>query len=482
MSPVRKIVQTVTGLAALTLSACAVGPHYVSPKTPPHAAGSFVSADRPEFAESAPLPPGWWRLYQDAVLDDLVKEALSENQDLKVAAANLAYAEGLLEEARSGRFPTTNLTAAAPSYGRSVSQVIAGAAASTSYAAGLIASYQVDLFGRIARGVQAARANAEASLAAEDVVRVTVAAQTAAAYANICGYGEQLDVARRSVALVQEAYDLTAAERDAGALSNFDLSREGVVLGQAKGAIAPLEGQRRAALFTLAALLGKPPSEVPAAAAACHTPPRLVQPLPVGNGADLLRRRPDLRAAERSLASATARIGVAEADLYPTITLGGAVNNAASSITGIGTTSHATYSVGPMLSWSFPNILTAHARVKQASAQAAAALAGFDGAVLRALSEAEKALSAYGSELDHHTALVDVRTNADEALRLAKIQFEAGSVSFLDLISAESAAVAADQAVALSDQTLSTNQIAVFQALGGGWEGDRSTPSAKPHP
>ncbi len=454
----------------LLLAGCAVGPRPSPPSMPASAQGPFLSAAAPAATSEAPLPARWWRLYQDPVLDSLVGEALTHNQDLQVAAANLAYAQGLLAEAQAGRFPSTSLAAGGPTYGKGALAVLAGAAASTSYSAGLTASYQLDLFGRIRRGIQAARANAEATMAAEDVVRVTVAGQTASAYANLCGYGEQIDVARRSLDLVQQSYDLTVTERNLGALSDFDVAREGVILAQARAAIAPLEGQRRASLFTLAALIGRPPAQVPAGVAACRTPPRLTRPLPVGDGAALLRRRPDLRAAERLLAAATARIGVATADFYPTISVGGAINNAASTVGGLGSSANATYSVGPLLSWSFPNILVARARVSQAGAQASGALATFDGVVVRALSEAEKALSTYAAELDHHTALTEAQKNADDALRLARIQFEAGSLSFLDLITTESTAVAADQAVAQSDQTISADQVAVFQALGGGWE------------
>lgn len=470
----RAVAASLPVLGAALLGGCALGPRPAPPATPPSAEGPFVSAALPEQAAPAPLPPLWWRLYSDPVLDRLIQQALTENQDLKVAAANLAYAQALLEEARAGRFPATDLTASGPTYARSSFQAlgngVASSTASTVYTAGLSASYQVDLFGRIRRGIQAARASAEATGAAEDVVRVTVAGQTAGAYAAICGFGEQIDVARRSLDLVQQTYTLTVSERDAGALSDFDVAREGVLLAQARAAIPPLEGQRRAALFTLAALIGRTPAQVPAEAATCRAPPRIVQPLPVGDGAALLKRRPDVREAERNLAAATFRIGVATADLYPTISIGGAVSNAARTVGGLGNTAAASYSVGPLLNWSFPNILLARARVHQAGAQASGALAFFDGVVLQALADTEKALSTYGSELDHHVALADARTNADEALRLAEVQFKAGAVSFLDLITAEQTAVAADQALAQSDQTISTDQVAVFQALGGGWE------------
>ena len=458
-----------TAAIAVLAAGCVVGPRYVTPTAPPDAKAPFLSAPRAATAD-VPLPPLWWRLYQDPVLDRLVDRALTENQDLKAAAGNLAYAEGLLEEARAGRFPSTTLTAGGPTYARGAFQIFTGAPAATSYAAGLTASYQIDLFGRIRRAIQAASANADAIQAAEDVVRVTVAGQTAGAYASICGYGEQLDVASRSLELARQTYDLTKAQRDAGALSDFDVDREGVVLAQARAAIAPLEGQRRAALYALAALIGATPAELPAEAAACRRPPRLSRPLPVGDGAGLLRRRPDVREAERQLAAATARIGVATADLYPTITLGGSVANAAATPGGLTSTAGATYSVGPGLSWTAPNLLVARARIHQAGGLASAALAGFDGVVLRALKEAETALAAYASELDHHVALAEAQRSADDALRLADIQFKAGSVSFLDLITTEQTAVAADQALAQSDQTLSVDELAVFQALGGGWE------------
>jgi NodT family efflux transporter outer membrane factor (OMF) lipoprotein len=465
-------------LGEVLLGGCALGPRFVPPSTPPTAQGKFVSADRPESAVPAPLPPLWWRLYNDQVLDSLVQQALTQNEDLKVAAANLAYAQALLEEARAGRFPSTDLAASGPTYRRGFQTATIssglpalGGPAMTAYSAGFTASYQVDLFGRIRRGIQAAGANAEAMEAAEDVVRVTVASQTASAYADICGFGEQLDVAHRSVDLVQQSYDLTVAERDAGALSDFDLARQGVILAQAKAAIAPLEGQRRAALFTLAALIGRTPAQVPPEATACRTPPRITPALPVGDGAALLKRRPDVREAERNLAAATFRIGVAAADLYPTISIGGTVSNTANTLGGLGSGSTVSYSIGPLLDWTFPNILVARAKVHEAGAQASSALASFDGVVLQALGDTEKALSAYGAELDHHVALADARKNADEALRLADVQFKAGAASFLDLITAEQTAVAADQALAQSDQTISDDQVAVFQALGGGWEG-----------
>ena len=451
------------------LAGCAVGPRYVAPATPPTAKTPFVGAQNASDLSEQPLPAHWWRLYQDPVLDALVQKALSQNDNLKTAQANLIYAQDLLREARDGRFPTTTLTATG-AFGRTFLPTKLLTTPRTFELAGFNAAYQLDIFGRITRAIQAASANARAVAAARDVVAVTVAAQTAGAYANICGYGEQMAAANQSLAIVQKTYDLTVIQRNAGALSDFDVAREAVILNQAKAQVPPLDGARRANLFILAALVGETPANVPPEVAGCERPPQIAQPIPVGDGAALIRRRPDVREAESNLAAATANIGVATAELYPTITLGGGYSAGAQSPAGLGNINNATYSVGPVISWSIPNILIARDRIREAGAQAQAALATFDGAVLTALSETEQALATYGAELNHHAALLAAQKAANDALTPANTQFQAGGYSFLDQLTVQSTAVGANQALAQSDQALAADQIAVFQALGGGWE------------
>lgn len=456
-------------VAGLALAACAVGPNYVPPQTPPAGVGAFVSA-MPEATSNAPLPATWWRLYDDPLLDRLVGEALTENQDLKVAAANLAYAQAVLGEARAGLLPATNLVAGA-SYGRSAGAKAAASPRNAwSYDAGFNAAYQVDLFGRVWRTIEAAHASADQVQAAEDAVRVTVAAETAGAYASLCGYAAQADVARRSLSLAQQTYDIILRQRDLGAASDFDVVRAATALEQSRAAVPTLEGQRRVALFELAALLGKTPAEAPVAAAACHVPPHISRQLPVGEGAALLRRRPDVRETERLMAADTARIGVAAADLYPTVSLGGAVASAANSLGGLSSPAAVTVNVGPLISWSFPNIAVAMARVREARATISGAIAGYHSTVLTALKETEQALSGYSSEIERHMALGAARDLARDAFGLAEAQYNAGSISFLDRLTAQGVLLGAEQALAASDQALSADQVAVFQALGGGWE------------
>lgn len=462
-------------LAAVALSGCAVGPRYVQPAPPATAAGAFASAPLAPVSSEA-TQGNWWRLYQDPVLDRLVAEALTENRDLEAAAANLAYAQGLLGEARSGLLPSTSLSAGA-SYGRSsVGNAFAQAAGKShaasdwGYSTGFTAAYQVDLFGQVRRQIEAARANAGAASAAEDAVRVTVAAETTAAYVQACGYAAEAQVARRNVASAEETFDITRRQHAAGAVSDFDLSRAAAVLEQARASLPVLEGQRRSALLELAALLGRTPEQIPADAAQCVIPPSLAQPIPVGDGAALLRRRPDVRQAERNLAADTARVGVAITQLYPRVTLGGSITDAAGSLKQMNAPGSIAYSLGPLVTWSVPNFTVARAHVIEARAQASAALASFDSTVLQALKETEQTLTAYGAQLDQRRSLKAAAERSQEALRLARIQYAAGAISQLDLLTATTSADAADQALAAANLQVGLDQVAVFQALGGGWE------------
>ncbi|THD79283.1 MAG: efflux transporter outer membrane subunit [Phenylobacterium sp.] len=469
MRKLTRLLSVLAAAAAAGLSACALGPNYRAPATPPTAARPFVSTTPGASAVEA-LPPGWWRLYQDPALDRLVQAALTENQDLKVAAANLDAARALLSEARGALLPSTTL-AGEELYGRAAQTP--GQPRSRLgrvYDASFDAAYEVDLFGRVRRSIEAARDNAQALQAAEDQVRVTVAAATAEAYAQACGFGEELATAQDSLKVAQQTYDLTLVQRNAGAVSDFDLARAGTVLEEARAAVPAVDGQRRIALFELAALLGRTPAEVPPEADACRIPPRIAQPLPVGDGVALLRRRPDVRQAERQLAASTARIGVATAALFPTISLGGSITDAAGSTAGLNRAAAVSFGVGPLISWTFPNISVARAQVRQSRAEASAALATFDSSVLQALKQAEQALTAYNAELARHAALGAAARDAGEAFRLANIQYQAGTASFLDLLTTQTALLEAQQNLAASDLALSADQVGVFRALGGGWE------------
>lgn len=451
--------------AAATAAACAAGPTYREPAAIPGAAGPFVGAAPAVFTPAEP-PAEWWRLYRDPVLDGLVVAALANNRDVSAAAANLAQVRAVLSETRAGFLPSTTVTGAARRV-RQPTEAGGPLYEADTTAVGLDVAYELDFFGRVRRSAEAARADTEAARAALDVVRVSVAAETARAYADACASNQRIAVATRSRDLLNRTADLTRRQRDAGAGSDLEVSRAQAQVEAAQAAVPPLQAQRDAALFRLAVLTGRPPAQVSPEARACLNPPKLSALIPVGDGAALLRRRPDVREAERRLAAATARIGVATASLYPSVSLGGQIET----VGGRGETlgSNYQFSVGPLISWSFPNIAVARARIRQADAATQAALARFDQTILVALQETETALNAYANELQRNAALRRARDQSAEAVRIQRLRQAAGAQSFLDVLDADRTLSQQEADLAQSDAALATGQIAVFKALGGGW-------------
>jgi multidrug efflux system outer membrane protein len=464
-------------LAAATLLGCAVGPRYEPPAAVEGAQGALVSTT--PAAETTALPPdAWWQLYHDPLLDQLLQQAFTANNNLKAAEANLSAARAVLEGAKAARYPSTNLEAGGV-YGRDpvtdeILELGGNRPANTwLFDAILDVSYEVDLFGHVRRSVEASRADAAANAAARDAIKITVAAETARAYAQICALGEQLAVARHSLEVVSREAEITVQRHEAGANSVFDVVRAKGLVAQVSAGIPPLEGQRRAALFELATLLGRAPSRAPMEALACVQPPQLDALIPVGDGVELLRRRPDVRQAERRVAAATARIGVATADLYPRVSLTGFFGGASATLPELTTNEGRAWGVGPSIKWSFPIQAGPRARVHQAEAGASAALAGFDAAVLQALKETEQSLAIYGTELDRRQALAEAQVQAQKAFDLAHDQFVEGALTQLELLTTEQSLIAADASVAASDGALVQDQIALFKALGGGWRENR---------
>ncbi len=472
----RKHALSLVSLAALSLSACAtVGPDHVEPATPASAQNAFVSAGFGGVTEHE-LPDRWWQLYQDPALDRLVGEALAANKDIAVATANLAAARAALRGARADRLPATGIGAGA-SYGRTPEGSRAPGQDPESWAfdAGFDVTYELDLFGRVRRGVEAASSDVEAAAAARDVVRVAIAAETARAYADIQSANERLEVLRRTVELLDQTVNLTGKRFEAGRTSRLDVARATALRDQQRALLPTLEADRDAARFRLATLTGRTPAELSPIPISGETP-SLDRPIPVGDGRALLARRPDIRQAERQLAASTARIGVATADLYPRITLGGSLGATASTIGNLFTGGAVGWLLGPLLSWSFPNQEPIRARIDGAEAEAQAALARFDGAVLRALEETETALSAYAHELARREALRSAREQAEVAARISRAQLREGRADYLVVLDTDRTLAEAEFELAASDARIVNRQVDLFRALGGGWQDAAALP------
>lgn len=458
------------GASALTLAACATGPDYARPELKTATTGAFVAAKGPAVDPLASVEANWWRLYDDTVLDQLIADARAANTDIRVAVARLDKARAVLRQTGTDRLPEVGIGAGA-SYGRLPAGQRAPGTPREDWSidTGLNVAYEVDLFGRVSRGVEAARGDLGVAEADLEAVRIAVVAETARAYADAAAAAERIAVAERIVALLDRSQGLTERRRQAGLTTSLDTARIATLRNQRQADIPALLADRDAALFRLATLTGRAPSELPEIAAQRVSTLRLSKPIPVGDGAQLLARRPDVRAAERRLAASTARIGVATADLYPRVTLGASIGSTGPNIGDVFGGGPLRWLLGSLINWSFTDQARARAQIDGAEADTRAALASFDGTVLGALRETETALSAYARALDRRTALQAARDAAEQAVRIVRAQQREGQVDGLVLLDAERSFAEAEAQLAAIDAGIGGAQIDLFKALAGGW-------------
>jgi len=455
------------------LSACTVvGPDYHVPDEAvirqEKAGAPFASAGEAVYVGDD-LPQNWWRLYEQEILNDLVGKALVANTDLRIASANLARSRAILEEARTMTDPIFDV-GASPTYGKNASKHGAQREANHwFYDMGAGMSYQLDLFGKIARAVEASEADMEATRAAYDMMRITVIADTTRAYLDVCSSGHRIDVAIRSVNLQDKFVSTTRRLSAGGRATPLDVSRSRAQLEQLRAAVPPLVAQQKTAVYQLAILTGELPDALTEKIGQCKAIPQLKQAIPVGDGAALLSRRPDIRQAERVLAGATARIGVATAQLYPSISLGLNIGSTGT-FSDWGSGNFFRWGIGPLISWTLPATGPARARIAQAEASTGAALADFDGTVLRALKETESALTVYARGMERNAALKEARDQSALASRQAHRLYDYGRIDFLAMLDTDRTLAEYESRLAESEAQLARDQVTLFLALGGGWD------------
>jgi NodT family efflux transporter outer membrane factor (OMF) lipoprotein len=464
---------------AVALNGCVnVGPDYSLPKqalvNAPLANAPIEGADA-KLTTRQDVPAVWWKLYDDPVLNSLVDEALQSNTDLRVAAANLARSREALGVAQAQGGFSGKTSAAFERAQESAEQYLLfdKLPVANEGDIGISISYEIDLFGKLRRGVEAASADTESVRAAGDLARITVVADVVRSYVEQCSAAEELRIAQQSLALQKQRVDVSRRLRDAGRGNQPDVTRGQTQVDTLSADIPRYTARRQIAQYRLAALLARAPSDLPPAVLACNTLPRIRQPIPVGDGAALLRRRPDVREAERQLAASTARIGVATGALYPSVSIG-----ASAGLTGIledlGTSPTGRWAFGPLISWTFPTN-GARGRVREAEASSNVALAKFDGVVLTALRETETSLATYASDYARadalHAAVKSAAESADETHRL----YRAGRESFISDLDATRTLTSTRSQVAAAEGQVAIDQVNLFLALGGGWERDAQT-------
>jgi multidrug efflux system outer membrane protein len=450
--------------STLLLAACAVGPDYRPPET---AAPAFRNAG-PAIVDQRPFEAAWWTQFGDATLDGLIERALAGDLDLKIAAARVSEARALLHAARRERWPGVDVAAA---HSRSKAQQPGFSAeriAIESNEVALTTLWELDLFGRVRRGAEAASADAEAAEADLRDAQVLVAAEVASTYLDLRGAQKRLGVARANLESQRETLSLTRVRLELGRGSELDVASAAARLAATEASVPPLVAAEASAAHRLAVLLGQQPGTLDADLAPRDLPPHLTT-IAVGSPEELLRRRPDIRAAERKLAAATARIGVAKADLFPRLTLSGFIGFIAGDASELGESTSRAWSVSPVLSWGGlePGV---RAQIVAAEARTQGALAVYDRTVLRALEETETAFVSYSQNRVRLASVVDEAVSSRRAAELARVQYREGALDFLRLLDAQRTALQAEDAVAAAETELNTSVVVIYKALGGGWE------------
>ncbi|WP_455914282.1 efflux transporter outer membrane subunit [Pseudomonas syringae] len=457
----------------LLLSACTVvGPDYTLPEK--------AAVNRPDLqgelagsstnVVSAPVPADWWRLYHDPKLDDLVGQALVSSTDLRVAAANLQRARFQMNEADAAGGWSGTAKAGAQRLQESGQAYLLPEKVPVANVGdvGLTTSYQFDLFGVLQRGIEAAQANADATQAAADTARITLVADVVRAYTQVCAANEERNIALHSLDLQKQGLSLTQRLRDAGRGDETQVTRSQTQFRSLRADLPRYEAAQKSALYRLSMLLARPLNQLPQGVAKCAELPHIAQVMPVGDGAALLKRRPDVRQAERRLAMSTAAIGVATGELYPDISIGATVG-AVGILDELGDPSTNRWGFGGVINWTIPSN-GARARIHIAEASNQVALARFDGVVLNAIREAQTGLSQYTALLERRDALVETEESARQAADQTHRFFLAGRESFLADLQATRTYTDVTAQLAAANTQVAMGQIDLFLALGGGWE------------
>ncbi|MCH4564528.1 efflux transporter outer membrane subunit [Halomonas sp. EGI 63088] len=454
----------------LTLTACAVGPDYRSPELP--APEALVRADEALYSAD-PVEAEFWPRFEDPLLTQLVEEALAANHDLRIGLARYDRSRALLRESRRDLGPTVTAEGGVANQRLSADQMPGVSRAdrdSDSFDTGVAAFWELDFFGRVRRSVEAQRADAEASAADLRALQVVVVAELVDNYFRLRGLQAQLRVARANADNQRESLALVDARLEAGRGTEFDSVRARAQLESTLSRLPALEGEIAATMHRIAVLAGKEPAALVAVLEAPTEPPVLPSRVATGLPSELLRRRPDIAAAERRLEAASARIGVATADLYPRFTLGGLLGTQAASSGDLFARDSETRLIALGIDWSFLDAGRVRARMAAADADAAANLARYEQTVLAALEETETALARYAQALREREHLVDAAEASAEAARQARVRFEVGVIDFLEVIDAERSRLEAEDSLARSHTRSATALVGLYKALAGGWE------------
>ncbi|PHN46649.1 efflux transporter outer membrane subunit [Pseudomonas amygdali] len=452
-------------LLVMALAACAVGPDYKAPVTAP---AQLASAAQGNYDRSK-VNTVWWQQFEDPTLNKLVARSLDGNRDLRVAFARLKAARAIRDDVANDAMPVITSRASSDLGKGQQPGVTERRVNSERYDLGLDMAWEVDLFGRIQRQLEASNADQEAAEANLYQLQVTLIAEVVDAYGQLRGAQLREAIARDNLKNQQSSQDVTTQLRDAGVGNELDVVRAEARLAAVEATVPQLQAEQVRERNRIATLLGERPENLSVDLSPSKLP-AIAKALPIGDPTQVLRNRPDIRAAERQLAASTARIGVATADLFPRVSLSGFLGFTAGRGSQIGSSAAKAWSLGPSITWEAFDLGSVRAQIRSADADAEGALANYEQQVLLALEESENAFSDYDKRQQRLVSLMRQSDASRSAARLASVQYREGTADFLVLLDAERERLAAEDSQAQAEIELYRGIVAIYKALGGGWQ------------
>ena len=490
------------------LGGCTVGPNFHNPGWT--APASWLTG-RPKPARPVPSEPvvapvqvAWWSLFHDPILTGLERQVAADNLDVQTATVRLAESRAQLGITGAGRYPVFNANGAyqrtrSSDYGEfaPIANEAAGASGAPGasaggpttpanfhpfdiYQYGFDASWEPDIWGKVRREMEAAGATVRASAEARRAVLLTALAEVARDYISLRGTQEQLRIARENLTTAQQGLKLTQDRAAAGVTTDLDVANASAQVRITAAEIPALEQREREWINALSLLLGRPPGALEAELAVPRPVPPVPPRIPIGFPSELLRRRPDIRAAEETLHAATADVGVAVANFYPSVTLTASFGFQALDFGNLWKWDARQYSAGP--GFTIPIFQGGQLKytLTLRKAQEQDAAIAYEKTVLSAWHEVDNALTAYRDQQLRRAQLIGAVADNRRALALAQSRYKEGVADFLTVLDAERSLLGSEQQLALSTTTVSTNLVALYKALGGGWQ--NSFPLARPDP
>lgn len=504
-----RIIFSICAACAILLAGCIVGPDYRAPSDKPMESWASLTMSSPTSnptiapttqvstvdPNSAAQVVRWWQSFGDAELNSLIQRGVESNIDLRQAEARIRQARAARGVVASALYPAANVSC---SYSRSGSgrdnsswrqtivnpdgsvTTLGGSSASHDlYQAGLDATWEIDIFGGVRRDVEAANSDIGAAVEDRRNVLVTLTSEIALAYLDLRGFQTQLILAKKNLEAQQYTADLTRRRQRGGFVSSLDVANAEAQVATTTSQIPTLEQSARQTIYSISVLLGQEPGTLVDELSSDAPIPKVPPSIPIGLPSELLRRRPDIRRADEQVHAATARIGVATADLFPKFSLTGSLGVSGSKPANLANWNNSFWSFGPSVSWPLFNAGRIRSNIAVQNAVQEQALLTYRSTVLTALQDVENALVAYSHEQKRRIALTQAVDANRRAVSLATQLYTNGQTDFLNVLNAQRALFASEDALAQSERTVATNLVSLYKGLGGGWEDADITANAR---